>query len=100
MLDVEVARTLTKLLRTQDLKYANHIRDTDDDIDELHASVYERVLGESFKGEIPHAVDATLASRYHERFADHAVSVAKKVQYLATGDWSGVDDSPEIEIVE
>ncbi|MGO1256715.1 MAG: phosphate signaling complex protein PhoU [Microbacterium gubbeenense] len=100
VLDVEVARTLTKLLRTQDLKYANHIRDTDDDIDELHASVYERVLGESFKGEIPHAVDATLASRYHERFADHAVSVAKKVQYLATGDWSGVDDSPEIEIVE
>jgi phosphate transport system protein len=32
-------------------------------------------------------VDATLASRYHERFADHAVSIAKKVQYLATGDW-------------
>ncbi|MGO1879959.1 MAG: phosphate signaling complex protein PhoU [Microbacterium gubbeenense] len=100
VLAVEEARTLPKLLRTQDLKYANHIRDTDDDIDELHASVYERVLGESFKGEIPHAVDATLASRYHERFADHAVSVAKKVQYLATGDWSGVDDSPEIEIVE
>ena len=33
-------------------------------------------------------VDATLASRYHERFADHAVSIAKKVQYLATGDWA------------
>ena len=32
-------------------------------------------------------VDSTLASRYHERFADHAVSIAKKVQYLATGDW-------------
>ena len=25
------------------------------------------------------------ASRYHERFVDHAVSVAKKVQYLAEG---------------
>ena len=100
VLDVEVARTLTKLLRTQDLQYANHIRDTDDDIDELHASVYERVLGESFKGEIPHAIDATLASRYHERFADHAVSVAKKVVYLATGDWSGAEESPSIEIVE
>jgi len=100
VLDVEVARTLTQLLRTQDLKYATHIRDTDDDIDELHASVYERVLGESFKGEIPHAIDATLASRYHERFADHAVSVAKKVVYLATGDWSGAEELPEVEIVD
>ncbi|MGO1838383.1 MAG: phosphate signaling complex protein PhoU [Candidatus Microbacterium stercoravium] len=100
VLDVEVARTLTQLLRTQDLKYATHIRDTDDDIDELHASVYERVLGESFKGEIPHAIDATLASRYHERFADHAVSVAKKVVYLATGDWSGAEEPPEVEIVD
>jgi len=100
VLDVEVARTLTELLRTQDLKYATHIRDTDDDIDELHASVYERVLGESFKGEIPHAIDATLASRYHERFADHAVSVAKKVVYLATGDWSGAEEPPEVEIVD
>ena len=100
VLDVEVARTLTQLLRTQDLKYATHIRDTDDDIDELHASVYERVLGESFKGEIPHAIDATLASRYHERFADHAVSVAKKVVYLATGDWSGAEEPPEVEVVD
>ncbi|HLS92377.1 MAG TPA: phosphate signaling complex protein PhoU [Microbacterium sp.] len=100
-LDVEVARTLTQLLRTQNLTFATHIRDTDDDIDELHASVYERVLGDSFSGEIPHAIDATLASRYHERFADHAVSVAKKVVYLATGDWSGADDdAAEIEIVE
>lgn len=99
-LDVQVARTLTKLLKTQDLQYATLIRDTDDDIDELHASVYERVLGESFKGEIPHAIDATLASRYHERFADHAVSVAKKVVYLATGDWSGAEEPPEVEIVD
>ena len=45
------------------------------------------MLGEKWKGEAVDTVDATLASRYHERFADHAVSIAKKVQYLATGDW-------------
>lgn len=99
-LDVKVARTLTTLLRTQDLVYATQIRDTDDDIDELHASVYERVLGDSFAGEIHGAVDATLASRYHERFADHAVSVAKKVVYLATGDWTGEEEPPDVEIVK
>ncbi|WP_295786116.1 PhoU domain-containing protein, partial [uncultured Microbacterium sp.] len=83
---------LAELLRTQDLRIAEAIRDADDDIDELHVSVFEKVLGDSWKGEATATVDATLASRYHERFADHAVSVAKKVVYLATGDWAGADD--------
>ncbi|HWI30792.1 MAG TPA: phosphate signaling complex protein PhoU [Microbacterium sp.] len=87
-LDVEVARTLSELLRTQDLAFAEQIRNADDVIDELHVSVFEKVLGDNWKGEATATVDATLASRYHERFADHAVSVAKKVVYLATGDWS------------
>ncbi len=91
-LDVEVSRKLAELLRTQDLRIAEEIRDADDDIDELHVSVFEKVLGDSWKGEATATVDATLASRYHERFADHAVSVAKKVVYLATGDWAGADD--------
>lgn len=96
-LDVEVARKLAELLRTQDLRIAEAIRDADDDIDELHVSVFEKVLGDSWKGEATATVDATLASRYHERFADHAVSVAKKVVYLATGDWAGADDEVEHE---
>lgn len=91
-LDVEVSRKLAELLRTQDLRIAEAIRDADDDIDELHVSVFEKVLGDSWKGEATATVDATLASRYHERFADHAVSVAKKVVYLATGDWAGADE--------
>ncbi len=96
-LDVEVARRLAELLRTQDLRIAEAIRDADDDIDELHVSVFEKVLGDSWKGEATATVDATLASRYHERFADHAVSVAKKVVYLATGDWAndGEDTSSQ-----
>ncbi|MDL9981071.1 phosphate signaling complex protein PhoU [Microbacterium sp. ASV49] len=92
-LDVEVARTLTELLRTQNLELIEAIRDADDQIDELHISVFEKVLGDSWSGEAGATVDATLASRYHERFADHAVNVAKKVVYLATGDWNVDTDS-------
>ena len=51
------------------------------------------MLGEAWKGGPIDTVDATLASRYHERFADHAVSIAKKVEYLATGDWTGASTS-------
>ena len=90
-LDVEIARKLVQLLETEDLTIAEYIRDEDDKIDALHLSVFDKVLGESWKGEAVDTVDATLASRYHERFADHAVSIAKKVQYLATGDWVQAD---------
>jgi phosphate transport system protein len=90
-LDVEIARKLVELLKTEDVAVAEHIRNEDDKIDALHLSVFDKVLGETWKGEAIDTVDATLASRYHERFADHAVSISKKVQYLATGDWSPVD---------
>jgi len=86
-LDVEIAKKLTELLRTEDVQIAEDIRNEDDKVDALHLSVFDKVLGETWKGGAVDTVDATLASRYHERFADHAVSIAKKVQYLATGDW-------------
>ena len=86
-LDVAIAKKLTELLTTEDVRLAEEIRNDDDRIDELHLSVFDKVLGETWKGAAVDTVDSTLASRYHERFADHAVSIAKKVQYLATGDW-------------
>ena len=86
-LDVEIAKKLVELLKTEDPKLAEEIRNDDDKIDALHLSVFDKVLGETWKGAAVDTVDATLASRYHERFADHAVSIAKKVQYLATDDW-------------
>jgi phosphate transport system protein len=91
-LDVAIARKLTKLLETEDVSLAEEIRNDDDQIDALHLSVFDKVLGETWKGATIDTVDATLASRYHERFADHAVSIAKKVQYLATGDWIPAED--------
>lgn len=86
--DVQMAQKLSELLRTQDVAIAEEIRNLDDQLDDLHVSVFEKVLGENWQGEAMATVDATLASRYHERFGDHAESVAKKVVYLATGDWS------------
>lgn len=93
-LDVAIARKLVDLLRTEDVALADEIRDDDDRIDALHLSVFDKVLGETWKGAAVDTVDATLASRYHERFADHAVSISKKVRYLATGDWRPAQGGP------
>ncbi|MCS5499314.1 phosphate signaling complex protein PhoU [Cnuibacter physcomitrellae] len=86
-LDVTVAAKLTELLATENLEILEQMRDIDDRIDELHVSVFDAVLGATWQGEAVDTVDVTLASRYHERFADHAISIAKKVQYLVNGDW-------------
>jgi phosphate transport system protein len=95
-LDVEAARQLAELLRTQNLAVAEAIRTADDRLDELHLSVFEKVLSDTWQGEASATVDATLASRYHERFADHAVSVAKKVAYLSTGEWTATTDTIDV----
>jgi phosphate transport system protein len=87
-LDIELAKMLVVLLKTEDVAIAEKIRDEDDKVDALHLSVFETVMSDSWSQGTETTVDATLASRYLERFADHAVSIAKKMMYLATGEWN------------
>jgi phosphate transport system protein len=87
-LDIELAKMLVVLLKSEDVAVAEKIRDEDDKVDALHLSVFETVLSDSWSQGTETTVDATLASRYLERFADHAVSIAKKMMYLATGEWN------------
>lgn len=89
--DVEAAAAVVELLRTTDPALAERIRERDDTIDDLHSTVFDTVLGSGWKQDTETTVDTTLASRYHERFGDHAVSIAKKVLYLATGEWDQGD---------
>jgi phosphate transport system protein len=85
--DIHIAELLEQLLRTQDVALAGKLIQSDDAVDVLHASVFETVLSSDWHAEAEQTVDVTLASRFFERFGDHAASIAKKVQYLSTGDW-------------
>lgn len=84
-LDVEMAARLVSLLREQQPETIAEIRDLDDDLDELHAKVFEKVLSDKLADNPTGVVDATLASRYHERFGDHVVTIAKHVQFFLGG---------------
>jgi phosphate transport system protein len=90
-LDVALGKKLTKLLKNTDLDLARTIQAEDARVDELHRSVFETVLSPKWKENALHTVDVTLASRYHERFADHVVDISAKVAYLTTGEWSEID---------
>lgn len=85
-IDIEMARKLVELLRTQEDTVIHEIRDLDDDLDELHAKVFEKVLSDKLTATPMGVVDATLASRYHERFGDHAVHITKQMHFFLKGE--------------
>ncbi|MBO1902281.1 phosphate signaling complex protein PhoU [Leucobacter weissii] len=85
-IDIKMASKLVALLREQDPQLIEEIRDLDDALDELHVKVFEKVLSEKINADTTGVVDATLASRYHERFGDHAVHITKQINYLLSGD--------------
>ncbi|HKG51028.1 MAG TPA: phosphate signaling complex protein PhoU [Actinomycetales bacterium] len=70
-----------------DVVAAVQLEQDDDEMDRLHREVFGALLGGSWDHGVEAAVDVTLVGRYYERFADHAVSVARRVVYLVTGEW-------------
>lgn len=81
------AQKVTEFLETQNTKLATEIITIDKRVDELHQSVFDAMGSPDWHQTAARTVDITLTSRYYERFADHAVSVATKVLFLITGDW-------------
>ena len=58
----------------------------DDLMDQLHRQLFSELLSKDWPHGMEAAIDITLLGRYYERFADHAVSVARRVVYLVTGE--------------
>ena len=87
VLDIQLAKKLTEVLQNADVDLARAIQAEDEKVDELHRSVFDLVLSDSWKENAMFTVDVTLASRYFERFADHVVDISSKVTYLTTGEW-------------
>jgi len=90
-LDCALSKKLTQLLKNTDIDLARSIQAEDERVDELHRSVFDLVLSSAWKENAMYTVDVTLASRYHERFADHVVDISAKVAYLTTGEWSELE---------
>ena len=88
VLDLALANKIVKLLADPDVDVARSIQAEDERVDELHRHVFDTVLSDDWKENAVFTVDVTLASRYHERFADHVVDISSKLSYLTTGEWN------------
>ena len=82
-------RIVTKagsVIASRDVDSARELERDDDAMDALHKRLFAVILADDWKGGVEAAIDVTLVGRYYERYADHAVSVARRVVYLVTGE--------------
>ena len=80
-----MADRVADLIRTSAEGAYTELRATDETVDALHAQVLAAVTDEQWEHGQQPAVTLALATRFYERFADQAVSVAKRLDYAATG---------------
>jgi phosphate transport system protein len=73
-------------LRSRDPEKAARLQEQDDTMDGLHRHLFTVLMDREWKHGVMAAVDVTLLSRFYERFADHAVEVARRVIFQATGE--------------
>lgn len=81
-----VAGNVVHLLETHDVSLAAQVDADDDKLDALHQRTFATTLAPDWEGSTTQTVDVTLLARFYERFGDHAVSVAQRIDYLVTGE--------------
>lgn len=74
-------------IAAHDADRARELEIDDDAMDAKHRELFRELLSDSWSHGVESAVDVTLLGRYYERFADHAVAVARRVIYLVTGEY-------------
>jgi phosphate transport system protein len=79
-----MAARIGEVIADQDLSLALEIEQLDDRMDELLLQLLQALISD-WPGTVDQAVDLTLVSRFYERFADHAVSMARRIVYTMTG---------------
>jgi phosphate transport system protein len=83
-----IADKAGKVIGSRDVDKALEVERDDDEMDKLHRKLFTTLLSDDWQHGTETAIDITLIGRYYERFADHAVSVARRVYYLVTGKFS------------
>jgi phosphate transport system protein len=79
---------LSSVMEHRDTVRALEIETDDDEMDKLHRDLIGILLDDGWPHGIETAIDMTLLGRYYERFADHAVSISRRVYFLVTGEYS------------
>ncbi|WP_414936881.1 phosphate signaling complex protein PhoU [Amycolatopsis sp. cmx-11-51] len=86
---VKLARQAEQVIKSKDVEAARTIESDDDEVDEIHKHLFTVIMDRNWDHGVAAAVDVTLLGRFYERFADHAVSVARRMIFVVTGKMPG-----------
>jgi phosphate transport system protein len=87
VLATRLAHDAACTIEARDPLSAGRLVQADDEVDALRDHLLGAVFAPDWPYGVEPAVDAALISRYYERFADHAVTLASQVCYLVTGEY-------------
>ena len=91
-LAVQMVGRAARIIADRDIDAARALEQDDEEMDELRRRSFRLMLGDGWTHGVEPAIDVALLGRYYERIADHAVSLARRVVYLVTGEtYSAVD---------
>jgi len=83
---------VSAVMEHRDSVRALEIESDDDEMDKLHRKLIGILLEDSWPHGVEAAIDMTLLGRYYERCSDHAVSIARRVYFLVTGEYAVVQN--------
>jgi phosphate transport system protein len=83
--EVMIAK-VAHVIADSDVAAAEELEQVDEEMDRLRRTSFRELLGSDWKHGVEPAVDIALLGRYYERIADHAVSIARRVVFLVTGE--------------
>lgn len=76
----------SRIVANRDVVAAERLEAEDDEMDQLRRSLFRTLLSDDWGHGVEPAIDLALLGRYYERIGDHAVSMARRVVYLVTGE--------------
>ncbi|MGB8995188.1 MAG: PhoU domain-containing protein [Pseudonocardiaceae bacterium] len=85
LLASQFAEDAASALERQDPLSGSRLAVADDEVDALRRHLFGILFAEDWSHSVEQAVDAALLGRYYERFADHAVAIARQACTLAAG---------------
>ncbi|MGI8881268.1 MAG: phosphate signaling complex protein PhoU [Jatrophihabitans sp.] len=82
---LSLVKKVSEVIDGRDVALAQAIEAEDDSMDALHRKLFTLLLSPHWAHGTEAAIDMTLIGRYYERYADHAVSVARRMVFIVTG---------------
>lgn len=86
---VQLAADAAQVVRSRDVHLAAKVEQDDDAMDDLHKHLFTVLMAREWPYGVAAAVDVALLGRFYERFADHAVALARQVVFVVTGQLPG-----------